>query len=297
MPTSISAEPNIGVEEELVRRVLPVAVAPPADEEVHRDEHDLEEDEEHEQVERDERRRCSRPGGCSSQAKYGLSSWPGDRRPAVASGKSTPVRTMRNSEMPSTPRCHWRCPGRRSRTGWLSNWYPRPAGLEARRASRRSAMAAASPWNTSAATSFGGVRPGPRGMSSDDEAPTAGTRTSAEVNDREGCWSAASDHRFTLAGSRRTEQGSTAPDPEEQGVGADVPGLDRCGAGTGAERTSVATPLTAPSITLRSNQATSSRRAGGPGPPMNHGDRSSIVPAPGQERLLDHRAGVDPALQ
>ena len=42
-------------QEELRRRVHPVAVAPAADEEVHRHEHDLEEDEEHEQVEAEER--------------------------------------------------------------------------------------------------------------------------------------------------------------------------------------------------------------------------------------------------
>ena len=41
-------------QEELHRRVTPALVAPAADEEVHRHEHDLEEDEEHEQVEAEE---------------------------------------------------------------------------------------------------------------------------------------------------------------------------------------------------------------------------------------------------
>ncbi|MFM8907263.1 MAG: NuoM family protein, partial [Actinomycetota bacterium] len=41
----------------------------------------------------------------SSQARYGRSSWCGST-PAMTSGKSTPVKTTRKSEMPSMPRCH-----------------------------------------------------------------------------------------------------------------------------------------------------------------------------------------------
>ena len=48
-------------DEELERRVDPLAVAPPADEEVHRHEHDLEHHEEEEEVEASRTRRCSRP--------------------------------------------------------------------------------------------------------------------------------------------------------------------------------------------------------------------------------------------
>ena len=46
------------------------------------------------------------PASSSSiQARYGFWSWCGSM-PMMTSGKSTPVSTTKNSEMPSTPRCH-----------------------------------------------------------------------------------------------------------------------------------------------------------------------------------------------
>ena len=54
MPTSMNAEPNIVKRKNFERGVDPLAVAPPADEEVHRHEHDLEHHEEQEEVERAE---------------------------------------------------------------------------------------------------------------------------------------------------------------------------------------------------------------------------------------------------
>src|SRR5581483_7973742 len=47
--------PEQGVEEELDGRVLAVGASPDPDQEVHRDEHELPEDEEQDEVERDER--------------------------------------------------------------------------------------------------------------------------------------------------------------------------------------------------------------------------------------------------
>ena len=55
------------VQEELRGRVDPVLVAPAADEEVHRHEHDLEEDEEHEQVEAEEACPSRRPRAAASR--------------------------------------------------------------------------------------------------------------------------------------------------------------------------------------------------------------------------------------
>ena len=121
------------VEEELRRRVDATLVPPAADEEVHRDEDDLEEDEEQEQVEA--RNEPMTPASSSSShAKYGLS-----RResslcgsiPRIASGNSTPVSRTRNSEMPSTPRCH-EMPHCSIHGCFETNWKP-PSACRIRR--------------------------------------------------------------------------------------------------------------------------------------------------------------------
>ena len=91
-------------QEELQRGVDAAAVAPAADEEVHRHEHDLEHHEEQEEVEGEEHAEAAGLEQRAATRSTASASWCGSA-PRSAIGNSTPVSTTRNSEMPSTPRC------------------------------------------------------------------------------------------------------------------------------------------------------------------------------------------------
>ena len=109
------------VDEELEGGVDPPLVAPPADEEVHRDEHDLPEQEEHEQVERQEHPDAARLQ--QEHPRHVALAVVVDVGPAMASGKRMPLRTTRNREIPSTPSFH-EIPND-SIHGWAdTNWKP-----------------------------------------------------------------------------------------------------------------------------------------------------------------------------
>ena len=241
-------------QEELGGGVHAVTVAPLPDDEVHRHEHDLEADEEEEEVEREERADAA---GLEQRASTPCtpSRCRARRRRTARSGTSTPVSTTRNSEMPSTPRCH-EIPNDGIHSCMVTNWKP---PLVRSNATSRAMLSAPVSVAATRAKSFDDLGTSRRQQGDDDHAEIAGSSTS-EVR---------IGKSIRRSPVRRTTRGAARRRPRSRARSCARTPTAACAADGRRRGRAPPTPLTAPSITSWSTTSLVKSAPTRAGPPKN----------------------------
>ena len=226
----------------------------------------------------------------SSHARYGFSSWCGSA-PRMASGNSTPVSTTRNSEIPSTPRCH-EMPHSWIHVCFETNWNP---GSSRRTATSSQMLSAAGEHAGEQADQLDQLRPA---LAGDGDRERAGDRRQHDHGeDRK----AGVVHYEDPPDDDEPSEQHHHADADDPGVGAHVAALALAQAAGDLDHL----PAGALDGAVDDVGVEPARRPRTPraGPADEVGDRLVVVPGVGEDRrlarlqpdLLVHQPGGDDA--